>query len=112
MGQPIQNRRPSLEVAKDLIAVKRQILPLQEKEEGLKEEIRQYGANKYITDHGYITVSEPEVRTFKGAVPVVNAEAFLALPANEQAQLVRLGVVKWEDQYTRNAKSKVETVPV
>lgn len=111
MGQPIQNRRPSLNIAIDLIETKKALIPLDEKYEALKEEIRQYGANSYITDKGVVTVSEPEVRTFKGRVPVLNETGFLALSEEERGKLYDKGVVQWEDQYTRNAKAKVETVP-
>ncbi len=112
---PNQSRRPALEIARSLVVTKSKLLPLLSLEEDLKVQIRTYGANAYSianaleTPGGTVTVGEPEVRSFKGRVLTLNQDKAVALGPERLKALLDLGVVVWEDQYTRNAVAKVET---
>ncbi len=56
---------------------------------------------------GYVSVSGAVAREFKGELPVIQTEAWLALKAAEQKQLQKSGLVKVEEQWGRASSGRV-----
>lgn len=56
---------------------------------------------------GYVSVSGAVAAEFKGNVPVIQTEAFLALPAAEKKKLEKSGLVKIEPQFGKASNGRV-----
>jgi len=96
-------------LVRELIELKAQIAPLEEKFEAAKESIRAAGPETYtLPGLGTVKVAAAVERKAKGTQVALNAERLEEADKKLVAKLFALGILQNETIYTRASKSKVE----
>lgn len=80
--------------------------------DALKEDLRKIAEERgqgftEEIDGGSVQVTTARKREFKGIMPVLNAEAWLALPEKRQDALVEQGLVVLEQQWASASRPSV-----
>lgn len=103
-----ENTRP---LVKEMIQLKKKLIPLEERMEECKDLIRDIGPDTYTAPGlGEVKVSEPSISTLKGYEFKVDEGLLNADPKLKQ-QLLKLGILVTTPIYSRASKSKVEVKP-
>jgi hypothetical protein len=101
------------ELCEEVLKLTRKIAPDVDTIEARKEQLRGIseetgeGFSEELEKLGTVEVTAAKAKRFKGIVPTLIPEAFVALPEARQKTLIADGLVEMVNEYTREAKPSV-----
>lgn len=107
--QPIDRAR----IAREIVDLSTSIAPTVAKIDALKDQLRTVsdelgaGFTEEVAGKGSVEVKAATTRSFKGTLPKLVAETFLALKDASRRKLIDDGLVVEEQQWTRPSKASV-----
>lgn len=105
----MQNLQTPQLLAAELLDLKKAIEPLDTRAEEVKAALRGFGAAEYaVPNVGVVTVTRPGERRLTGKKLIVDDTMVDKVDPTIFASLLNLGFLKWEEQYSRATKAKVE----
>lgn len=104
-------------VAETLLDLTIEVTPKLEAIEGLKDILRDAttkadDAMRFVSPHGLVETRRGTLAVLRGEKPVVNEAVFASLPAAKQAELIELGVISLQEDWSRAAKPAITVKPV
>lgn len=108
----LQNLQVQDSLVVELIETEEKLKPLETRKEELKDALRAFGANTYPTPIGTVTVAEPSIRRKTGTKAVLNESRLEKLSQPTHDEIFKVGLISYEDVFSRQAKSAVSvTLP-
>jgi hypothetical protein len=99
-------------LGKELLNLVKANEPALKRMDEIKSELKTDASENFkltIAKLGEVMVSAPKDETFKGTVPTVNPEKFLALSEAKRNQVIKSGLITMEDEYTGAYYGSVRT---
>lgn len=100
-------------LCEERVTIKRQVAPLEARSEAIEARLKVMATDagesfkEIFGDGSFVSASGATAAEFKGNVPVIQTEAYLALKAAERKDLEKRGIVKIEPQWGRASSGRV-----